>query len=273
MAELTPAQVSEEYNESLIEEILLALFLLRMGTVSSELKKIYQEGDPQAVIDNIDWDSFKASLSTVVVNLTSAYSQGSVMAYNEKKSSNKGPKLDLTGPIANQYLEEIKGMISELVEATKRGTFAVTERLMEEGQGANTAVPLILALLGLTKDPAYSLLNTRKAQLVNGNPAKAVKETLEKQAEKALLNRSTLIGENESFGAVSRGRSDTWEQWLVAGFIAFQSKKQWVTRADEFVCQVCGPLHLVTTLVGSPYPGGLYTTPAHPRCRCHERLI
>jgi hypothetical protein len=271
--ELTPSQISEEFEDSLTEEILLALFLLRSRTDSALLKISYESGDPQQVVDSIDWDSFREDLSAIVAILLMAYSKGSISATKETLNSFKGGRLDLTGDIAKRFIQAINDMINELIEATKRGfTFAV-ERLMDEASSKNTAIPLLILLLGLTVNSVLSVMNVRQAQLKNGNRVKQVKEASIKQSEKALLNRATLISETEAYSSVSQGRTDTWEQWATAGYITIDSLKQWVTKADEFVCEVCGPLHLVTTIVGTPYPGGLYSTPAHPRCRCHERLL
>lgn len=269
---LTPAQVSEELEESLTEELLILLFLLRETVNPKTLKEAYATGDPQAVVDSIDWENFKAGLSSITPILLDAYSRGSKSAVSEASTNFKGGQIDLTGEKAKVFLQAIYDMIEGLLQATKNGVYSVSEKTIEEGMGSKSAGPLIIALLGLTSQAAASILNVRKAQIKNGNPLKSVKAALVAQADKSLLSRATFISEDELYSSVSQGRNDTWEQWAIAGFISSDSLKQWVTRADEFVCPQCGPLHLVYTYIGNPYPGGLISTPAHPRCRCYERL-
>jgi len=270
---LTPSQVSEEFEEALTEEILILLFLLRESVDTGILKEAYRVGNPQAVVDSIDWETFKSGLSGITPTLLKAYTEGSKSTLAEQSNTFKGGPIDITGPQSQVFLQAIYDMILELVEATKRGVYSVTEKLQSEGMGTNTAASIIILLLGLTSQSASSLINARNAQIKNGNPLKSVKESLNRQSEKALLTRASFISEDELYSSVSQGRKDTWEQWVATGFLASDKLKQWVTKADEFVCPVCGPLHLVTTAIGTPYPGGLFSTPAHPRCRCYERLF
>jgi SPP1 gp7 family putative phage head morphogenesis protein len=55
------------------------------------------------------------------------------------------------------------------------------------------------------------------------------------------------------------------ETWNAAGVV---ERKRWNTANDALVCPICGPLNGQTANVNEPFPGGIDSPPAHPRCRC-----
>jgi hypothetical protein len=89
------------------------------------------------------------------------------------------------------------------------------------------------------------------------------------EAEAALdsifgADRAASIAITETTRAISAGEKAAAEWATAAILLLFDAT--WYTRADERVCDICGPLH------GKPeaawqaqFPGG---PPAHPRCRC-----
>ena len=50
-------------------------------------------------------------------------------------------------------------------------------------------------------------------------------------------------------------------------------KIEWYTMQDERVCLICLPRHAQQRTVGGSYPDGYGAPPAHPRCRCGERIV
>lgn len=268
--EQTPEQVSEEFTDSLSEEILIALFLMRTLLSKSNIKEAYSSGNPQAVIDAVDWQSLQSSLSSIIPILLSAYSKGGSTAHSEygKPISH----LDLSSNLSKLFITSVEEMIQGLVQATSNGIYKAAEMLLDQQVSPNVAPAIIIALAGNVQGTIQGLLNARRAMLVNGIPVKTVNETLISKSDAGVSRRSDNIADNESYTAVSEGRNTLWLQWLALNEISLDSTKTWFTQADEIVCPVCGPLHNVTIRINDQYPGGILTAPAHNKCRCYERL-
>ena len=268
--EQTPEVVSEEFNDSLTEEILTALFLLQFMVSKADIKEAYLTGNPQAVVASIDWQAYQASLSSIIPILLAAYAKGGSTAHAEHGKPLS--KLDLSSNLSKLYLSNIEDMIQGLVQATANGVHKSAEMLMDQQVTANVAPVIIINLIGNIQGTIQGLLNARRAMLINGLPVKTVNATLISKSEAGLATRAANIAENESYGAVSEGRSTLWIQWFLLNEISAEATKTWFTKADELVCPVCGPLHNITIRITDQYPGGILTTPAHNKCRCYERL-
>ena len=79
--------------------------------------------------------------------------------------------------------------------------------------------------------------------------------------------RAEMIGSTEVTRAYAEGNRAAWR---ISGVVG---GRRWNTAVDELVCEVCGPLHNETALLGSPFvhpeTGAEYSDPpSHPRCRC-----
>jgi hypothetical protein len=67
--------------------------------------------------------------------------------------------------------------------------------------------------------------------------------------------------------AYSAATNEVREQLLASGLVM---RKWWITKADERVCPICGPLHeQPETTWAFTFPDG---PPAHVNCRCREEL-
>ena len=74
--------------------------------------------------------------------------------------------------------------------------------------------------------------------------------------------RALLIAQTEIARAISAA---TEARYREAG-VEFV---EWATAEDERVCPICGGNELAGVIpIGTPFPGGTPTPPAHPRCRC-----
>lgn len=77
--------------------------------------------------------------------------------------------------------------------------------------------------------------------------------------------RAELIAATEVTRAFAEGNLAAWRESGVT------EGKEWLTREDEIVCVICGPLN--ETIVGideqfQSSAGAIDGPPAHPRCRC-----
>ena len=74
--------------------------------------------------------------------------------------------------------------------------------------------------------------------------------------------RADLIASTEVTRAFAEGNMTAWRE---SGII---QRREWRTSNDEIVCLICGPLNGKITGLDEPFPGGVDSPPAHPRCRC-----
>ena len=101
-------------------------------------------------------------------------------------------------------------------------------------------------------------------------------DNLSKALEQVVFSRTRaeMIGTTEVTRIFAEGNIISWKSTgLVSG-------KRWMTAFDELVCPICEPLHMqiaeldtegFTTDIGVSgelMSIGLYSPPAHPRCRC-----
>jgi HK97 family phage portal protein len=106
-----------------------------------------------------------------------------------------------------------------------------------------------------------------EAWLVSGSPLTDLADTL--QALFTNRRRAELIAQTEGTRLFAEGSAERYRR-------AGVRKARWLTARDEFVCDVCRPLHdqIADLSVGWPAPGGsILRPPAHPGCRCGIRPV
>lgn len=81
-------------------------------------------------------------------------------------------------------------------------------------------------------------------------------------------DRADLIAATELTRAITKGQ-DIAIAWIKRR-LRLKVERIWVTKDDELVCPICGPLHLQPEVIWrETIPQG---SPAHPRCRCDTRI-
>lgn len=100
-----------------------------------------------------------------------------------------------------------------------------------------------------------------KRSLLKREPLGDVLERLNKRFD-SIENIISKLGLTESTATGSMARQEIFKELGI-------SKYRFYTKADERVCEVCGPMHgLIFPM--SAYEIGVTASPLHPRCRCFE---
>lgn len=97
----------------------------------------------------------------------------------------------------------------------------------------------------------------------------------ERYVETQMVARAQVVGDNEAFTAMRRGKQLTWMYFIDHGKIPKTATKVWVTAHDEKVCTYCGPMHGKEALVTEPFEtnlGKVWVPALHPNCRCNMEL-
>lgn len=124
---------------------------------------------------------------------------------------------------------------------------------------------LLVALAGLNTRQTGAALTQWASRQASGATEKAQAKMLEAVAKKLMKQRAKTTAESEGWRLFNLGQWNAMDQEERKGKTILRI---WVTREDERVCDVCGPLHGETAPLNRPFPGGVMMPPEHPRCRC-----
>lgn len=78
--------------------------------------------------------------------------------------------------------------------------------------------------------------------------------------------RAQTIARTESMKAVHQGQREAWDQAIDEGLIASDTKRVWITTADDRLCPICEPLDGEEADLDGEYVSGIEGPPAHPNC-------
>ncbi len=268
-----PLNVEERANENeepFLDAVLEALIRFQGSAGSTAIADALRDGAPaEQIVDLFDFERLRADLAEMGRWIVFAYLDGADSAYEETQS---GSRFDPSQEDMQNYLLLLPAVIQLIADSTRNGIVRAVQRMFDQQVAPQTASRLIQRYAGLTQNQIPSIDNARLNMLLSRTPFTTVNQTVQRAVDTAIENRARDIARNELYQAFQFGRRGLWQQWLRAGSIPDTILKTWVTRDDEFVCPVCGPLHLVSVPINQLFPGGLTGSPAHNRCRCNTRL-
>lgn len=171
---------------------------------------------------------------------------------------------------------ELAKNLSEGQVAVVRG---ILENGFEKGVRVEEAYNLIRANIGLTERDAA--LVQRRADLLEeqGYQPEDIEDMVDEYREKKLDQRAELIGRTETIAAQNKGREDAWQLAADSGQLP-PVKRVWDAAPESpnpnRPCEICVGLHNTSAELGEPFEseeGPIDGPPAHPGCRCTERLV
>ena len=132
---------------------------------------------------------------------------------------------------------------------------------------------VIRPCVGLTRRQAQTTKNFYDSLIKDGYSDKRARERQLVYAAKIHRQRAAMIAETEMATAYNAGWQATIQQNVEDGILPPGTRKQWLTAEDEKVCPICGGMREETVLWNEPFSNGSDYPPAHPRCRCHYKII
>ena len=132
---------------------------------------------------------------------------------------------------------------------------------------------VIRPCVGLTRRQAQTTKNFYDSLIKDGYSDKRARERQLVYAAKIHRQRAAMIAETEIATAYNAGWQATIQQNVEDGILPPGTRKQWLTAEDEKVCPICGGMREETVLWNEPFSNGSDYPPAHPRCRCHYKII
>ncbi|MCL4865842.1 MAG: phage head morphogenesis protein [Gemmatimonadales bacterium] len=168
------------------------------------------------------------------------------------------------------------------IRAVSARTIAAIREQLTQGLAAGTP-PRELArqlrhVVGLTSRQAASVERFRVRLVEEGRPEGQVDRMVDRFSRRQLVIRTENIARTEVMSALQGGKTAQWERLVASGTINPEDwEVEWVTADDERTCPICEPLHGARTAIGGTFVGrdGVHSgpAPAHPRCRCINRLV
>lgn len=187
------------------------------------------------------------------------------------------------GSTGNVSYDELETMATLYAEEMGEYVHSTSMSALAEGFGAQVNSGWNKDLAWIRSREAYGLDSNQMRSYVKGlmstkedYPSDPIPSAARAAVDRAFLYRADRLGTNEAFKASQVGRNMVWLTMETNGDLPAGTKKRWVTAADERVCPVCGPLHMVTIPLHRRFEsnGMFFHAPGvHPNCRCELELV
>lgn len=178
-------------------------------------------------------------------------------------------RFDMTNPAAVEAARtRIGEQIREIAHETRLSVRQIIARSIDEGIAPRKAARDIRSVIGLTSRQSAAVQNYRNQLRSAGATQTAARQSAAQYAQKLLNERALTIARTENIRASVMGQLDVWNGAKAQGLLDANSRKLWITAADERRCPTCGGLEGKTSALDGLFDGQLDGPPAHPRCRC-----
>jgi len=179
--------------------------------------------------------------------------------------------------MALAVVDHVRAHSAELVEVwvhdMRQAVRSSVLRAYESGIHPSANARHIKGLVGLTERQAAAADKFRERLLADGLGKAQAQARTDRYVQRLHRYRANNIARTESAKAIGEGRREMWRQLEEQGVIdKSRIRRRWFTAMDERVCDVCEPLDGQTAPLDGEYEGGVSGPPAHPQCRCTERL-
>jgi hypothetical protein len=258
-----------------LKKVAKSQFLLARDRVSlDDLKAALATGTSGPVEAAAKIDELEVGLGELLTGLLAALLAGGKSAEEE----HPGVALNhLNAAVLNAVQTHGALAVKRVSNGTRAAIRSAVSRALSEDMDIEAAAKEIRNVIGLTAPQERSLAIQRATMEKAGVVKPTIERTLAERTKRMLDHRAAVIAENEAFMAISAGRQLFWQGLVDSGELSPRTQRKWITAADEFVCEVCRPMHgqvrglteFFTTGEGSL----ILTSPAHPVCRCSVILV
>lgn len=170
--------------------------------------------------------------------------------------------------LVTRVSEDTRTMLSEIIRDSFREPLPIKE-----------TARLVRGVIGLNEPQAKALANYwRDLDAAVGDGAiteRRAAQLGEMYRQRMLKYRATVITRTETMTAAGNAQREVWRAADGAGQITAKGYiREWLAIArDGHVCEECADLHGARAPIDGLYEDGSDGPPAHPCCRCQERLI
>lgn len=163
-------------------------------------------------------------------------------------------------------------LITNIDKDTQEAVRRITARGIKHGWSDAEVATALAKKVGLTGKFADSVENYRQGLVDRGYPKGDASRMAHQYADQVRYGRALSIARTEVQTALVEGQRIVWKEALEAGDLPTGTRREWVLHPSEASCTVCKKMRGKTASIMGAYRNGL-TMPAHPNCRCSERLV
>lgn len=137
---------------------------------------------------------------------------------------------------------------------------------------------MLRQMLGLTKPSVQAVVRFQNQLRERGFADEYITRKANEYSRRLLNHRARVVARTETLRAMQEGQRQSFTQAVEQGvLIRDRTRRQWVTAADERVCEICAPMDGQLTTLDEPWQtseGPVQTpTDSHPQCRCAVVLV
>jgi len=240
-------------------------------------------GNPLSAANQVPWASFTSSLEDSVTALAAQVAISANLNLTKLPSRVQyEAKFDLTDPRAIGWAQVRSGStIRQVNEYSRQAVSKIIQDGLRSNLDPDQVRESIKRVVGLDSRQATALENfynkTVEDGTLKGLSFKAAVDRAEKLGTKyrdrLWGQRAERIARTELAEAANQGRFLSWMEADQQGLIAPNSKKRWLTAADERTCEICSALNGQIVGWEEQFSIGKLMPTAHPNCRCTALLI
>lgn len=168
--------------------------------------------------------------------------------------------------------ERVGALITGIDKSTQEAVQRITARGIKHGWSDDEIADRLAKKVGLTGRYADAVENYRSGLVERGYAKGDASRMASAYADQVRYNRALAIARTEVQTALVEGQRIVWKEALEVGDIDPRFRRQWVLHPSEANCSVCKRMNGKKARIDGAYRNNM-RMPAHPNCRCHERLV
>lgn len=171
--------------------------------------------------------------------------------------------------------EWVKEYTARLVQGQKalseRTARESIHRYLENGLPQDTITRRLMQVFPLSPRQSMAVDNYRRGLAKQDKPKGMIARFSNRYAKQLLDQKEDLIARTEANASLNFGRQIMFEKAVQNGTLPTDTRKQWITAGDEWVCPHCRPMDEEDVSLNQGFDtslGSVLVPPLHPRCRC-----
>jgi SPP1 gp7 family putative phage head morphogenesis protein len=240
-------------------------------------------GNPLSAANQVPWQDFTSALEPTIATMAAQVAISANLAVSKfPRKIQYEAKFDLTDPRAIGWAQVRSGLTIKQVNEYSR---QAVSKIIQDGLRSKLTMEQVQAniqkVVGLDSRQATALARFYESSIQDGvlkglsyeeAVVRAEKQS-DKYRDRLWKQRAERIARTELAEAANQGRYAAWQDANSQGLIPKGSKKRWLTRPDERMCEICGALDGVVIPLDEVFSTGKLMPTAHPNCRCTALLI
>lgn len=283
--------IAERGSPATKRHFLDAIEQLRDDLDVAKIEDAFNRGDITALVDAIPWQDLKDALHAMESSLDEVRTQAFEVSRTAVEpllnptqlAIHLGERAALTisfQHVSADVLDAIQrrtgDRITNVADETRAAVKQMVERSYASGEHARTLVPKLKQTIGLTTRQESAVARYRASIDDGTRPPDRVDRMVARYQKTLVGQRADLIARTETLQAMNDGQRASWLTLVERGLLDDNGfEREWIAivPTDGRTCLICESLDGARAPINGEYPGGYLGPPAHPDCRCTEKIV